>query len=239
MNIEILPLIAVALIGSFSHCISMCGGFVFSYSSVKINSSWSMTYKSLMHLLYGLGRTTSYIFLGAIFGFIGKVLFISSVYKGGIFIALGIFMLILGIVLVNGMGNFKLNFLNADILNTSFMKQLHFKTFKSQTASSFFVFGLLNGLIPCGLVYFFLATAISVGSVWGGMVYMGIFGLCTIPALFLLAISSNFMGVKYKKLFNYISSFILMAYGLFTIFKGALILMGKMGQMGHMTPMMG
>jgi putative flippase GtrA len=72
------------------------------------------------------------------------------------------------------------------------------------------------------------------GSIWGGVVYMGIFGLCTIPALFLLAISSNFMGVKYKKLFNYISSFILMAYGLFTIFKGVLMLMGKMG---HMTPM--
>ncbi len=235
MNIDILALIPLAIVSSFSHCISMCGGFVFSYSSVKILPQWSMFYKSLMHLLYGLGRVTSYVFLGAIFGALGKIIFVNSFYKGGIFIALGVFMLILGISFVSSIKELK--WLSFDLLNTSLFKQIHFKTFKSHTPFSFWVFGVLNGLIPCGLVYAFLASAITTGSIVGGMVYMGIFGLCTIPALFLLGASSSFIGDKYNKLFNYISSFLLMAFGLFTIFKGVMIMMGKMGHMMAHMPM--
>ncbi len=233
MNIDFLALIPLAIVGSFSHCISMCGGFVFSYTSVKILPHWSVAYKSLMHLLYGLGRSTSYVFLGAIFGALGQVIFINSFYKGGIFIALGVFMLILGMSFIGGIKQLK--WLNFDLLNTSLFKQIHFKTFKSHTPFSFYVFGVLNGLIPCGLVYAFLASAITASSVVGGMVYMGIFALCTIPALFLLGISTSFIGDKYNQLFSYISSFLLMAFGLFTIFKGVMIMMGKMGHtMAHM-----
>jgi sulfite exporter TauE/SafE len=221
MNIEIIPLILLALLSSFSHCISMCGGFVFSYTTVKIDKSKSLKYQSMMHLLYGLGRTTTYIFLGFVFGSLGYIMFASPLYKGILMIILGILMAILGISAVN---NIKLP--TIDVLNIQFFKTLHLKTFKSKTPISFFIFGILNGLIPCGLVYFFIAKAITTGSMINSMIYMGIFGLSTIPALFFLGISSSFLGTKYKKIFSYISSFLIMGYGLLAMIKGALILKG-------------
>ncbi len=223
INIEILPLIFLALIGSFSHCISMCGGFVLSYTAVKIDKSKSLKYQSLMHLLYGLGRTTTYMILGAIFGFLGYVVFLSSTYKGVLIILLGILMLLIGISIIG-----KLKIPTIDILDIKIFKTIHLKTFKSKTPSSFFIFGILNGLIPCTLVYFFLANALATGSILSSSIYMGIFGLATIPALFFLGTSSSFIGSKYKKLFNYISSFLIMGYGLWTIIKGSMVLKGMM-----------
>lgn len=223
INIEILPLILLALMSSFSHCISMCGGFVLSYTAVKIDKSKSLKYQSLMHLLYGLGRTTTYMILGAIFGLLGQIIFLSSTYKGILLIVLGIFMILIGISLTN-----KLKIPTIDILNIQIFKTIHLKTFKSKTPPSFFIFGLLNGLIPCGLVYFFLTNALSTGSIQSSVLYMGIFGLATIPALFFLGVSSSFMGTKYKKAFDYISSFLVMGYGLFTIIKGSMVLRGMM-----------
>lgn len=207
--------------GSFSHCISMCGGFVFSYTTVKIDKSKSLKYQSVMHLLYGLGRTTTYIFLGLLFGFLGHILFISPSFKGALMIVLGIIMSIIGISLVN-----KIKLPTIDLLNLSFFKTLHLKTFKSKTPISFFIFGILNGLVPCGLVYFFLANSLNTGSAIYGAIYMGIFGLTTIPALFFLGVSSSFIGTKYKKVFAYMSSFLIMGYGLFSIIKGAMMLKG-------------
>jgi len=218
---EILPLVVLAVISSFSHCISMCGGFVFSYSAVKIDKSKSLKYQSIMHLLYGLGRTTTYVLLGLFFGLLGSVLFISSFYKGIILLIIGLVMILIGISIVN-----TIKIPAIDILNFKIFKTIHFKTFQSQKPITFFIFGILNGFIPCGLVYFFAVNSLSTGSVIDGMLYMGIFGLSTIPALFFLGISHGFLGVKYKKLLKYISSFIIMAYGLWTFIKGAILLNG-------------
>ena len=57
---------------------------------------------------------------------------------------------------------------------------------------SFYLLGMLNGLLPCGFVYFFAITAISTGSAVGGATVMFIFGISTIPALFSLGF---FIGI--------------------------------------------
>lgn len=220
-SFEVIPLIIIALSSSFSHCIGMCGGFVLSYSSTKIDKSWSAKYKIFMHLLYGLGRTSSYVMLGIVFGFLGFILSVSLFYKGIINISLGIFMMIIGISLIDKMKILK--YIKIDILNLALFKKLHFHTFKSKSKSSFFIFGILNGLIPCGLVYFFLASSLSASSITESALYMLIFGICTIPSLLMVGILHNIINNNYIKIINYISSFLIMSYGLFTIFKGILL----------------
>lgn len=81
--------------------------------------------------------------------------------------------------------------------------------------------GLLNGLLPCGLVYFFAITAASTGSpLWGALVMM-IFGLSTLPALFSLGYfvgafrQSSFRGVMMK-----LAGFAIMIYAILTIING-------------------
>ena len=58
---------------------------------------------------------------------------------------------------------------------------------RAQTPPAQFVFGLLNGLLPCGLVYLALAAAAGTGGASGGALFMLIFGLGTAPMM--LAIS--------------------------------------------------
>jgi sulfite exporter TauE/SafE len=77
-TISIISIISIAFIGSFGHCIGMCGGIVLAYSSVKINSNDSKKRQALMHLLYNFGRVTTYTFLGFIFGYLGTYWFFTN-----------------------------------------------------------------------------------------------------------------------------------------------------------------
>ncbi len=52
--------------------------------------------------------------------------------------------------------------------------------------SSFYLLGMLNGIIPCGLVYSFAIFAASTADLFTGAIVMATFGLATIPALFFL-----------------------------------------------------
>ena len=60
--------------------------------------------------------------------------------------------------------------------------------------------GLLNGLLPCGLVYIALAGAVAAGDVFSGMSYMFVFGMGTFPMMLMISLS----GKYFKPLwFNY------------------------------------
>src|SRR5581483_11013469 len=53
-----------------------------------------------------------------------------------------------------------------------------------RTVGSAFAFGLLNGLLPCGLVYVACAGAVASGSLISAISYMAGFGLGTVPMMF-------------------------------------------------------
>ena len=47
-----------------------------------------------------------------------------------------------------------------------------------------FSIGILNGFLPCGLVYVALTGAATTGSMTGGILYMTLFGAGTFPVMF-------------------------------------------------------
>jgi uncharacterized protein len=53
--------------------------------------------------------------------------------------------------------------------------------------------GVVNGLLPCGLVYGAVMMAATTGSIVGGISVMVAFGLGTIPALVLVAAGSDWL----------------------------------------------
>jgi len=100
--------------------------------------------------------------------------------------------------------------------------QTNFKALlRSQTFFSFFLLGMLNGLLPCGFVYFFAITAASTASPFYGALVMIIFGLSTIPALFSLGF---FVGLfKQSGLRNVmikLAAISVILYGSYTIYNG-------------------
>lgn len=217
--IDIISIITIAFLGSFSHCIGMCGGIIIAYSSTKIDSSWSKPKQTVAHLLYSFGRVTTYTVLGVLFGYLGGVATFNNIANGTLLIVAGVFMILSGLSLLG-----KLKFLTKiehSMHNFSWYRKIFRETLQTKSLYSFYILGVLNGLLPCGLVYFFAVTSASTGSpFWGGIV-MFIFGVSTIPALFSLGF---FVGIyKNSSLRDFIikiASISVIAFGLYTIKNG-------------------
>ncbi len=218
-SIDLWTIASIAFLGSFGHCIGMCGGIVIAYSSAKIDNKWSNLMQGLAHLSYSFGRITTYVMLGAIFGALGGVAQFNGYTTAALTIVAGIFMILAGLSLLG-----KLEFLTKlehSFSQTKWYQEVFRQVLRSKSLYSFYILGLLNGLLPCGLVYFFAVTAASTGSpLWGALV-MFIFGLSTIPALFSLGFFTQLLnkGGLRKNMMN-LASIIVILFGIYTIYRG-------------------
>ena len=218
-GIDIAAIVMIAFFGSFGHCLGMCGGIVIAYSSSKIDEKWSKAHEITAHALYSLGRISTYVTLGAIFGAVGGVARVSGYATGVMTIAAGIFMILAGLSLIG-----KIEFLTR--LEHSFSRSSWYSNafryiLRDSSLYSFYMLGLLNGLLPCGLVYFFAVEAASTGSpIWGAFVML-IFGLSTIPALMGLGLfTSLFTKSSLRQVMINLASIVVVVYGLYTVYRG-------------------
>lgn len=218
-TLSIISIISIAFLGSFGHCIGMCGGIVLAYSTIKIEPQSSKVSKTKAHLLYSLGRVLTYSILGAIFGLLGGVVTFSNNANATLLIILGLAMVITGLSL---MGKIKvLTLIEHSFSSSNFYKNTFKKILNSKSNSSFFILGMLNGLMPCGFIYFFAITAASTASPLYGALVMAVFGLSTIPAMFslgFLATISN--ATNFRSMMMNLSAFAVIIYGFFTIYHG-------------------
>ena len=218
-TISILSIITIAFLGSFGHCVGMCGGIVIAYSSTKIKSDWTKQVQALAHLLYSFGRISTYMILGALFGLVGGVVTFDNLTSGIFLLITGFMMVLVGLSLMG-----KIKFLT--ILEHSCSKSpLYQNTFKSLLGSdslfSFYLLGMLNGLLPCGFVYVFAITAASTGSAFWGAFVMFIFGLSTVPALFSLGFFVGlFKQSNLRDLFIKLASYLVIAFGFYIAYLG-------------------
>jgi len=218
-NIDLIIILSTAFLGSVGHCIGMCGGIVVAYSSSKIDPNASIREQTLSHLAYNFGRVTTYTILGAMFGLIGKAIAFTPTTKGVLFVLTGILMIMAGASLL---GNFKfLNSAEVSISKQGWFQQTFRSLIQDRSLSSFYLLGMLNGIIPCGLVYSFAIFAASTASPLWGAIVMATFGLATIPALFFLGTVTKFLqrgnlrGTMMK-----LAAMLVVLYGLFTLYKG-------------------
>lgn len=218
-TIDLLSIVTIAFLGSFGHCVGMCGGIVIAYSSTKVDRGWGRHTQAVAHLLYSFGRITTYVTLGVMFGYLGGVATFSNNANGTLLILAGVVMILTGLSLLG-----KIKFLTV-VEHTISTSGWYRQTFKSlisdQSLLSFYLLGLLNGLLPCGFVYFFAITAASTASpLWGGIVML-VFGLATIPALFSLGFfvglfkQSGLRGLMIK-----LASIAVIIYGGYTFYNG-------------------
>jgi len=215
--VNLISIATIAFLGAFGHCIGMCGGIVLAYTGAKVDPKWHKSHQAIAHLLYSLGRTTTYTVMGALFGYLGSVATFSGYTVGGLFLFAGFVMILTGLSIMG-----KVKFLT--IIEHSIMKsEWYQKNFRSimgnQTLFSFYLLGMINGLLPCGFVYFFAVTAASTMSPFWGAIVMLIFGVSTIPALFSLGFFTGLMQKgKLRQTMVTIASIAVIIYGLFMIY---------------------
>ncbi|HIP59030.1 MAG TPA: sulfite exporter TauE/SafE family protein, partial [Campylobacterales bacterium] len=137
--VDIFSIITIAFLGSFGHCIGMCGGIVIAYSSTKIDDGWSRGKQSLSHLTYAAGRVSTYTLLGAIFGFIGGVASFNNIANGTLTIIAGVVMILAGLSL---MGKLKfLTLLEHSISKNSWYQKSFRALLNDKSIFSFYVLG--------------------------------------------------------------------------------------------------
>ncbi len=218
-TVNILTIISIAFLGSFGHCVGMCGGIVVAYSTIKIDPKSSKISQSFAHLLYSFGRVTTYATLGALFGLLGGVATFNNIANGSLLIFAGIIMVLAGLSL---MGKIKfLTLIEHSFASSPLYKSAFKKVLNSKSNLSFFVLGMLNGLLPCGFVYFFAITAASTADPFYGALVMAIFGLSTIPAMFGLGFMTSLVSATgFRNMMMSLSSIAVILYGAYTIYNG-------------------
>ena len=190
-----------------------------AYSSAKIDVSTSKTRQLLSHITYNTGRVSAYIFLGMLLGSLGSIFFFSSQSRGYFYFFIGLVMVLMGLSM---WGKLKfLNSLESSIAFNSTIKKLFSFLIHSKSFWSFYGLGVLNGFLPCGLVYFFLASATATGSWFWGGVTMAIFGLSTMPSLIGIGYVVGFLKSSgFREIMIKVASFVIMAYGLYLAYLG-------------------
>jgi len=218
-DIDFIIILTTAFLGSVGHCIGMCGGIVVAYTSSKMDPKSSYMQQTASHLSYNFGRVTTYTVLGATFGFVGQVLAFTPTTKGVLFVLTGILMVLTGLSLL---GNIRfLNSAEWSVSKYAWYQNAFRKLISSKSYGSFFLLGMLNGIIPCGLVYSFAIFAASTADPLLGALVMATFGLATIPALFFLGFITKFLqkgslrGTMMK-----LASILVILYGVMTLYKG-------------------
>jgi len=57
---------------------------------------------------------------------------------------------------------------------------------------------VLNGFLPCGLVYVACAAAVPLGSIFAGLTYMIAFGLGTIPVMLAIGVAGRNLALRFR-----------------------------------------
>ena len=188
---EIISPFFIAFIGSFGHCLGMCGGIVLAYSS-KCAQHGGKLFSS--HMLYNLGRVTTYTLLGAIVGSLGGFLGFNEFLRASLFICAGTITILAGLSLF---GQIKfLHFIEYAIQNSKWYQTRFHNALLLANQLKLYILGTLNGLLPCGFVYAFLFSAIGFANALKGALVMLAFGLGTIPALLTLGLLSHIILQK-------------------------------------------
>ena len=176
---EVWTAFSIGLLGSL-HCIGMCGPIALA---LPLDRSSQLS-KLNGTLVYNLGRILTYFLLGGVFGLLGYGFALAGLQQW-ISIVVGLFMI--STVIFSSLTHSK--YLQLPGLNgfINSVKSKLGKRFNSNSYPNLLSIGVLNGFLPCGLVYLGLAGATASKTVFEGGLFMAAFGAGTLPMMLAVA----------------------------------------------------
>ncbi len=195
------------------HCIGMCGPIAMM---LPVNGS-NPTQKVLQIIIYHLGRISAYASLGLIFGLLGRGFYMAGIQQQ-LSIAVGILMIV--IVVVPEKEFMKYNFSKPVYRLLSKVKNHLGNQFKRKSPDALFTIGLLNGFLPCGLVYAALFGAIAMQNLTLSISYMILYGIGTIPMMSAVVYLSNLISIPVRNKLQKIIPIVAVFIGIMFIFRG-------------------
>lgn len=174
------PALVMGFAGSL-HCAGMCGPLALALPVTSTNRARFIAGR----MLYNAGRILTYAALGTLFGLVGKTLVLAGLQRG---LSIGVGIVLLGYLVVRSNRGF---FAGAQSFIPRLIAPLRIalgKQLRERSLTALFVVGLLNGLLPCGLVCLALAGAAGTGSAAQGALFMIVFGAGTAPMMLALSL---------------------------------------------------
>ncbi len=218
-----LDLIAPFFIGFAGslHCLGMCGPLIVAYSlhSRGIGEAGESSHfrQGLVHhLAFHSGRVISYAILGGLAAGLFHLTLPQWVagLRGSVTFGGGIVMILFGMMLLKMMPSFSSPFTD------SLLRRLFPRLLWSPDVSSKLAIGLAAGFLPCMLSWAMIIKAASTGNPLQGLITMALFGLGTIPALFLPGFSATFLSLKSRLYGERVAALSVMGMGLILVCKG-------------------
>jgi sulfite exporter TauE/SafE len=179
------------LLGSF-HCVGMCGAIALALPGAGGPSGRRHV---TGRVLYNLGRVTTYTLLGGAAGLLGQGLRLAGWQQSLSLLSGGLILLL--VVTPDRWLSLVAAFLKLDGVLARVKSQLVY-FYQRPSLIALYTTGLLNGLLPCGMVYLALAGALSVPGVVGAMQYMALFGLGTLPLMLALSLSGQLVPFAWR-----------------------------------------
>jgi len=205
--------LTLGLAGSF-HCAGMCGPIALA---IPVNNKSAFS-KITGILLYNSGRVVTYALMGLIIGLVGEGFKLAG-FQQIVSIVTGAFMFLIALLSLfyNKISLMHIGFISKFLVK---VKNGVAKRLSGGGSKSLFVLGILNGLLPCGLVYMALATAIAASDLLMSTLAMVLFGLGTIPMMALITFAGNQISVAFRNKVNKAIPYFVMVIAVVFILRG-------------------
>jgi sulfite exporter TauE/SafE len=231
-----LSLMLVFGLVSSLHCVTMCGPLI-AIASAPLHAGSEQGHDGprtlmLWQVNYQLGRGITYVTIGVVLGFAGKMLsalFPARLFGGfiqiavaALFIGLALFAILRGRTVTAPSGG-------------SGFGRLIRRFVTSGRASGMFVLGLLTGFLPCGVLYAAFARSLAADSPTQGGLLMLAFWLGSAPLLIVVGLASGSLLRTFGRYANVLVAIAMLVTGAWIGFKGVknLTTDAPMPQHGH------
>lgn len=195
------------------HCVGMCGPLILALPLATTEKIKVLRQMSVYHF----GRISTYMALGILFGLLGKGMAIAG-FQQTISVAAGVLMISMAFVTWR-FERLLLTLPGFGVFTKKVQKSIG-KRMRAYPGSATFSMGLLNGLLPCGMVYAALAGAISSGGITTGAVFMVIFGMATLPLLLSVSVLGRSFSVALRTKIKFAQPILLTIAGLLLLQRG-------------------
>lgn len=201
----------MGLFGSI-HCTLMCGPLLFALQQNQQLSFAVATNK----ILYQVGRILTYGFIGLLFGWLGS----SVVMKGwqqGFSLVTGAILVLIGLSYAYIHKLPALARVQTQAIQP-FAKAMGKWLYKPNGA---FIAGMMNGFLPCGMVYMALASAMNADDMVSSFQFMVLFGLGTLPLMLLFSFFTHLPRKLFKFKFTSLLPALYILMGVWFLLRGA------------------
>ena len=209
---ELWTAFTMGLVGSL-HCVGMCGPIAFAlpyHGRSPLGAAWAV-------LNYNLGRVLTYTLMGLVIGLLGQGLIFAGI-QSYLSLFLGVMFLLAAVLSIN---------LEQKMLRLAWLQKLNqwvkvrlSALLGNGSPGKLFYIGVLNGLLPCGLVYMAIAGAVTTNNLLNSSLYMGLFGLGTMPLMLIAALSGQLISLEWRRRLRRLMPVLLAVFAILFIMRG-------------------